>query len=295
MTLKDFFNDLYRPLRLRGKSPKTVLLYNCLLRTFGRWLGRDGTLADLDELVLARYLEHRSTKVAPLTIEHERQQLMALAGLAWERRLLEVKPTCPPGVIPQKAPMAWSIEQMAHLMAVAGDPKNYYRLADFYTRLFPALIAVVWETGERIGAVRDVDRADFTRPHLLVKSEFRKGRKRDRVYTLSPATCDRLDALPPSEDGKLFQWPFDRNYLQIAFRRVVKKAGLAVPGKKRLLFHQIRRTALTHFQAAGGNACEMADHSSDKITKRWYLDPRVCESGIKPCDVLPTIDAAKSA
>ncbi len=290
-TLRDFFDNLYRPLRLRGKSPKTVLLYHCLFRTFGRFLGRDATLTDLDELVLARYLEHRITKVAPLTVEHERQQLMAVSGLAWERRLLEVKPTCPPGLIPERAPVAWSIEQMAHLMAVAGDRKTYQRLADFYTRLFPAMISVIWETGERIGAIRDVDRADFMRPHLLVRSELRKGRKRDRVYNLSPATCDRLDALPPSENGKLFYWPFSVTFLQIGFRRVIKKAGLNVEGKKRMLFHQIRRTALTHYQAAGGNACEMADHSSDKITKRWYLDPRITDKGQKPCDVLPSLES----
>ncbi len=295
MTLQDFFDTLYRPLRLRGKSPRTSQLYGCTIRAFGKWLGRVPVLVDLDELVLARYLEHRITEIAPLSVERERCSLMALAGLAWERRLLEVKPTCPPGVIPERAPTAWSIEQMAHLMAVAGDRKTYCRLSAFYTRLFPAVISVIWETGERVGAIRDVERADLTRPHLLVRSELRKGRKRDRVYTLTPATCDRLAALPPSEDGKLFHWPFTRTFLQIQFRRVVKKAGLNPGGKKRLGFHQIRRTALTHYQAAGGNACEMADHSSDKITKRWYLDPRYTDKGMKPCDVLPTIDAAKSA
>ncbi len=290
MTLRDFFDNLYRPLRLRGKSPNTVLLYGCLIRTFSRWLGRDATVADLDELVLARFLEHRITVVAAITADKDRQQLMALAGLAWKKRLIEEMPSCPPGLIPERAPEAWTIDEMTHLQKVASDPKTYHRRKVFYSQFFSALIPVLWETGERVGAIRDVARADFTRPHLLVRSEFRKGRKRDRIFTLTPATCDRLEALPRSENGKLFPWPFTETFLQTQFKRVVKKAGLNPEGKKRLLFHQIRRTALTHYQAAGGNACEMAGHSSDKITRKWYLDVRFTETGAKPCDVLPSLE-----
>lgn len=290
MRLIDLFTDLYRPLRLRGKSPNTTRLYGSTIRTFGRWLNREPMLADLNELQLATYLEHRTTVVAPYTAEKERTQLVALATLAWERRLIEVKPVCPPAPLPERVPVAWSIEQMAHLMAVAEDPATYGRCRDLYSRLFPALIGLIWETGERIGALIDCRREDFTRPHLLCRAEARKGRKRDKLYTLTDGTCDRLEALPIDPDGKLVHWPFDRTFLQTAFGKVVAKAGLAVPGKKRLRFHQIRRSALTYYAAAGGDACAMADHASPKTTQRWYLDPRITDKGQKPCDVLPSIE-----
>jgi integrase len=67
----------------------------------------------------------------------------------------------------------------------------------------------------------------------------------------------------------------------------VKAAGLNT--RKRLRFHQIRRSAASHYAAAGGDAVEMLDHSSPKITKRWYLDPRLADRGARPCDILPPI------
>ena len=86
MTLQEFFKTTYRPLRLRGRSPKTVVLYECLFRSFNRWLAAEGIAAEagiehLDELVLARYLEHRAASVSPYTAEKERCQLMALAEM----------------------------------------------------------------------------------------------------------------------------------------------------------------------------------------------------------------------
>jgi integrase len=58
---------------------------------------------------------------------------------------------------------------------------------------------------------------------------------------------------------------------------------------RRIGFHAIRRSAASHYAAAGGDAVEMLDHSSPSITKRWYLDPRLADRGSRPCDVLPAI------
>ena len=88
MKLADFFNTTYRPLRLRGLSPKTVLLYTNLFRQFDKWLtsegiATEGCIEHLDELILARYLDHRAATRSPYTAEKERSQLLALARLAW--------------------------------------------------------------------------------------------------------------------------------------------------------------------------------------------------------------------
>lgn len=294
MKLIDLFETLYRPLRLRGRSPNTVRLYGCTLRTFGRWLGRDAELTDLDELVLSRFLDHRAEVVSPYSAEKERSQLMALASLAWERRLIEMKPSCPPAPLPERIPTAWSIEEMERLMKTAMDPTTYRRNANHFARVIPALIGVAWDTGERIGAILEGRRGDYDRPHLLVRAEARKGRKRDRIYQLSLSTCELVERSAAGGDDRLFPWPFAPTYLWDVFGYVVKRAGLD-NGGKRLRFHQVRRTALSHFEAAGGDAADMADHSSRKITKRWYLDPRITDRGVKPCNVLPSIAAVQSA
>lgn len=290
MRLIDLFNDLYRPLRLRGRSPETARLYGCTLRAFGRWLGREPEMRDLDELVLARYLESRAGKVAPLTVEKERSQLMALAGLAWERRLIGTKPTCPQGTVPERVPQAWSVEELRAVMAAASLPSTWKRDGEWKSRFFAAILPVLYETGERVGAMLEARIEDYTRPHLVVRAEARKGRKRDRVYRMTADTCDRVEAvIADRSSGRVFVWPQSRTGLWKAFGAVVVAAGL--DNRKRLRFHQIRRSAASHYAAAGGDAVEMLDHSSPRITKRWYLDPRLADRGSRPCDVLPLIVA----
>lgn len=327
MRLIDLFDNLYRPLRLRGRSPATARLYGCTLRAFGRWLGRDPELRDLDELVLARYLEARAGQVAALTVEKERTQLVALAGLAFERRLLDAKPQCPPGAIPDRVPQAWSIDELRAVMTAAADPATYAEGRNGRPRLFPvpaatgsqltgsplnvvstaaptssadikarflaALLPVLYETGERVGAMLEARIEDYQRPHLVVRAEARKGRKRDRVYRLTDATCDRLEvAIGGRAEGLVFVWPWTRTLLWREFGKAVRAAGLNT--RKRLRFHQIRRSAASHYAAAGGDAVEMLDHSSPRITKRWYIDPRLVDRGHRPCDILPPIVAVEA-
>jgi integrase len=310
MKLIDLFQNFYRPLRLRGRSPATARLYGCTIRAYARYLDRDPTVADLDELALAKYLEHRAGQVAALTAEKERTQLVALAGLAFERRLIEVRPNVPPGLIPDRVPHAWSLEELRRLLAAAADPMTFvsrngrpplfrrpgaagqatdeHRLR---SRFFVALVPALWETGERIGAMLGARVEDYQRPHLVVRAEARKGRKRDRLYRLTAATCDRVEELVAGRTaGAVFDWPMNRTYLWREFGRVVKAAGL--DGRERVRFHQIRRSAASHFAAAGGDACQMLDHSSPRITSKWYLDPRVADRSARPCDVLPSISAA---
>jgi integrase len=300
MKLVDLFENLYRPLRLRGRSPRTSKLYHCTFRAFERGIGHEPTLADLDELVLAKYLELRVTQVSPHSAERERIALMALARLAWERRLLEVLPVCPPAPVPERIPTAWSIDDMKRLMALAeipatygkpGDLRRFGRTPEMFAKIIPAIVATVWDTGERIGALLECRADDFDRPTLMVKAEYRKGKKKAKLMKLSEETCDRIEVSIAAGDGTmLFPWPLTPGYLCTVFGRVVKAAGLERDDVARgQRFHQVRRTALSHFAALGGDATLMAGHSESKTTRRWYLDPRLTERGPKPCDVLPRL------
>ena len=74
MTLRKFFDTTYRPLRLRGRSPRTTALYYATFSAFGKWLRAEGiaeepAIEHLEELLLARYLEHRASTRSPYTAE----------------------------------------------------------------------------------------------------------------------------------------------------------------------------------------------------------------------------------
>lgn len=289
MTLNEFFENIYRPLKLRGKSLATVRLYGNTLKQYAKFLGHTPTVEeDLTDLQIARYLEARGRYRSPLTAEKERNQLCALWRCAADQCLLKARPCLPPATIPFRVPTAWSIEQLQSLLTAAKAAPGM--IGDVPARIYwPALIQTLWQSAERVGAILAVEKVDYTKPMILVRAEYRKGGKRDKLYSFTPGLCELLDILVRSNlsSTKLFAWPKDRLYLWQRFGKIVAAAGL--DKGRRNKFHQLRRSAATHFAAAGGDPVALLDHSSPRIT-RAYLDPRYVDTGPKPCDVLPSID-----
>jgi integrase len=289
MLLETFFTDVYRPLRLRGKSANTTRLYGCLFRALARHLYRPPQLADLDELVLARYLDARAGKgLSPYTVERERNALLALARLARERGMLTTMPIVAQALLPEATPVAWTVAQMSALMDAAGRMPGLVGVVPAGV-WWPALLSVLWETGERVTAIIETPAANYQRPHLAVPAHARKGGQRERLFTLSPETCDALDAIQRLTGGKggVLPWTRNRTSLWGNMKQMVRREGL---GEGRgFRFHCVRRSTASHFAAAGGDSTRLLGHSSPKLTSRWYLDPRITDTGPKPCDLLPRL------
>jgi site-specific recombinase XerD len=286
MTLTEFFRDFYKPLRLRGRSANTVRLYGNTVTQFAKFLGRSPTLDDLSDLTMSRYLDHRCESRSVFTAEKERSQLFAMWRCAADRRLVECRPTLQVTPMPTRIPTAWSVDQLKQLLTTAKVATG--NIGDVPARIFwPALILVLWQSAERIGAIMSCTKADYVRPRLLVKAEYRKGGKRDKLYTFTDPVCDLLDVLAASGSSEmLFNWPKHREYMWTCFGKLIAASG--IPAQKKARFHQLRRSAATFFTASGGDAVALLDHSNPKTTKA-YLDPRFIDSGPKPCDVLPDI------
>lgn len=290
MTLLRYFDEVYRPLKLRGRSANTTRLYGCTIRSFGKFLGRSANLADIaDELTLARYLEHRQTTRSPYTAEKERSQLIAMAKLANERRMIDRMPTCDPCVLPDRMPMAWSEDELHRLYQAASATRGHIgamKAGDWW----PLLIDVSFQTGERIGAILAVSVRDYRRPFLTFTAETRKGGRRSRLSELSEDLCDRIDAMLKltgrTGAETLFHWPKSYTYLWDGLRKIKDRAGLS---GKRLGFQQVRRSAISHFAKAGGDPVSFAGHAQASTTKRWYLDPRFVDRGPRPADLLPRL------
>jgi integrase len=285
MLLQLLFDDFYRPLRLRGRSANTARLYGCTIRTFGKWLGYPPTVDDLTDLTLSRYLEQRAATRSPYTAEKERSQLVSLARFARNRGIITVMPEVPPAPLPDRIPRAWTLAELGSIYRAAAATRGYVGTVPAGI-WFAALVSVIWESAERIGAVLECRPADFAAPHLHVWAEYRKGSKRDRIYRLSPRTCDLLTRA--NGRLRLLEWPRSHTLLWAKYADVVARAGL---GRGRhLSFHALRRSAASHYAARGGDPVQLLDHSSAHITHRWYLDRRLTDRGPAPCDILPAIE-----
>jgi len=284
MTLTELFENYYRPLRLRGRSDNTVRLYGCTIRSFGKWLCYVPTINDLTDLTLARFLEHRASIRSPYTAEKERTQLLSLWRFAADRGLLRDRPCVPPSPLPDRIPQAWTVEQLQALMRAASATRGTVG-AVAASVWYPALLSVLWESAERIGAVLACQPCDFLEPTLFVRAEYRKGGKRDRVYRLSPGTCELVRQACGSR--RLLEWPQHHGYLWAKYKDVVARAGLG--HDRKCGFHQLRRSAASHYAALGGDPVKLLDHSSPRITERWYLDRRLTERDPPAYTVLPQL------
>lgn len=285
MLLQDLFDQMYRPLRLRGRSANTSRLYGCTIRAFGKWLGYPPTTDDLSDLTLSQYLDHRAAIRSPYTAEKERSQLCSLWRFAADRGIVATRPEVPPAPLPDRVPRAWTLQELGSIYRAAAATRGY--VGPVPAGIWhSALVSVLWETAERIGAVLACRPEDFDGQHLHVRAEYRKGSKRDRVYRLSSRTASLVRQARGT--NRLLEWPKSATLLWKHYADIVARAGL---GRGRhLSFHALRRSAASHYASRGGDPVQLLDHSSPRITHRWYLDRRLTDTGPAPCDVLPSLD-----
>jgi integrase len=275
MTLTAFLETVYIPLRLRGRSPESVRLLRHAITQFSRFLGRPAVLEDLEDLVVSQWLTAMAGKKSPNSVARERSGILALWNLAQGRGLVRLRPTVAPELVPQKTPRAFTADELARLAASA--KLSYGWIGPVPARVFfPALIAVGLETGERINAILSTPRQCWNRPTLTVPATIRKGGRQERIYELSPEACDLVDAVSRHSGPTVFWWVASNTALRKRWKTITRRAGLG--DGRDVQFHALRRSTASHLAAAGLDATTYLGHSTDRITRRSYLDPRVVDS-----------------
>lgn len=282
MNLHQFFSNLYKPLRLLGRSSRTVVLYEYSIKLFGRSLGREPVLEDLNDIEVANHLQTLLDEGrSPHGVRKERSQLLAIWNFAARKRYVHNFPEVPPIVAPMQTPKAWTRGELESLFsacrceggAIGGVPAR---------RWWYAIHCVLWDTGERIGAILQLSWADLDDDWLTIRAEYRKGRRVDRVVKLHPMTVEAIRLLSQKND-LIFPWPYSDTYLYRVYNRILRRAGLPTDSKSK--FHRMRRSFASHLHAAGADATAACGHSSDEVTRKSYLDPRIATSA-QPADIL---------
>lgn len=275
MTLNTFLETVYVPLRLRGRSKESVRLLRHAITQFSRWLGRPALLDDLDDLVVSQWLTAMGEKKSPNSVARERSGILALWNLAQGRGLVKLRPTVAPELVPQSVPRAFTTDELARLAESARMAIGW--IGPVPARVFfPALIAVGLETGERISALLNTPARCWNRPTLTVPASVRKGKRQERVYELSPEACDLVDAVSQHNGPTVFWWVASGTALRKRWKTITRRAGLG--DGRDVQFHALRRSTASHLAAAGLDATAFLGHSSDRITRRSYLDPRVVDA-----------------
>ncbi len=275
LTLRDFFARTYAVRKLRGpKHENTRRLYANSIGNFAKFLGREPTLTDLDDDVLAGFAAWFLDRGrSPHTSNKCVGQICALWRFAARKRLVEVWPDVTLEDCPHRDPLAWLQHELSALFhAIAATPGKVGVIRAPVWWL--AIHLVAWDSGERIGALLGLrwQDVDLEGGWAHFPAEVRKGRKRDRTYPLHPQTIDALRPMLGPPDAPVFRWHMSLPTLYDHYEKILRRAGL--PEDRRCKFHRMRRSVASWAEANGGNATELLDHSSRRITKA-YLDPRI--------------------
>ncbi len=287
MPLTTLLEQHYTRERLVGKSPETTRLYRCSISTFAKHLGRQPVIRDLRQSTVIDFLRHEIAKGkrAASTIEKDRVQLLALWRYCAKKRWLLQYPEIQAVPCPERIPDAWTREDMEKIIEACQSLRGI--IGRTPTALWwECLVRIIYDSAERIRAALGIHWTDIsTDGWLTVRAETRKGKTRDRRYKLRPETIELLEQMRPYRklnESTLFDMPFCYSSVWQRFKVILKKAGL--PTGRRNMYHKIRRTVASEFEAAGGNATQLLDHESRKTTL-GYLDPKIIKSQ-QPADIV---------
>lgn len=272
MTLLELF-DLYKKKRLRGKSDNTIRLYHHTISSFGRFLKHEPTIKDFDsDLIEDHMWQIVKRGGSPASANKDRSQLIALWKFAAERRIVEQFPQVQAIKEPEQAPMGWLPEELQSLLRSAKlEPQPVGEIPG--NIWFTALLHVLIDTAERIGALRALGRESVQGNFLLVPAAVRKGKTRDRLYPLSAESVEALKRLLASHgEPTLFHWPYSSTYFYRRYDCLLRRAGLPTDRKSKA--HRVRKTVASAVARAGGDPTAALDHASPKTTKK-YLDIRI--------------------
>ena len=273
MLIHDFFETIYTPLKLRGRSKETVRLYRLSIKSFDRTLGRPAQLVDLTDINLSRHLQRLSVNGrAAATINKDRAQLLAIWRFACQRNYLTIWPNVPQEIEPKRTPTAWLPEELAAIERAIKTEPGYigFVKADVY---WSALFLTILDTAERIGAIMQIEWGHWNGEWLTIPAELRKGKRRDRQYKLSPETVEALSKIK-HDRTKIFDWPLNKYFLWAKWGGILKRAGLN--SDRRSKFHRLRRTVASACDAVDVDPQAVLDHKDRSVTE-MYLDPRISQ------------------
>jgi len=276
--------SLYVSKRLKGKSPNTVRLYRHAIRSFAITLSRQPTMADLTDEEVERHMWRIvQSGGSPASANKDHGQLTALWRFASHNRMLDTWPNVRTMQEVERVPMGWLPGEVHRLFAaIKLEPGTIGTVkANLW---WEALILVLLDTGERIGAIRGLLHEHVQGDWLLVPARLRKGNRRDRLYKLNDETAEILKILIESnlESDTLFHWDRCETYIYNRYKAILRRAKL--PDDSRSQFHRLRRTVASAVASVGGDASAALDHASPRTTKK-YLDPRIV-GNVQPSDIL---------
>lgn len=282
--------ETFRRHKLVMRCPQTTYQYTLNLRRFDEFLGRQATIADLRDDVVADALQFlmRRRGLSPASASKFRDNLLCLWRFLCRKRIVDTDPDVPEVKEPQRVPVALTREQLRrlweYLQRMPGEVQGI-SASDW----FCSLVACCWDTGARKGELFGLTWAcvDLERGFIVAKAETVKGGMADRLYRVRPSTVEWLERIRKPTRDKVWPWPWSESIFYDHLGRIMLANG--IPDDRRFKMHVFRKSVATHLLVEGGNPQAALGHSSFDMTRK-YIDRTICPDD-SPIDLLPPLDS----
>jgi integrase len=272
----------YIAVNSRINKVRTRDSYVSLLNNLAGFLEREATVADLTDETAKAFWVWREQGVSRNTVNGEATTLLAFWRWCARKRLCDDPDVTPPPK-QKRRPKALTVNQMRQLFAAAiSSPGNIGMVpANVF---WPALLHVFWQTGERIGAVKQLkwDRIDLEGGWIEYPPDTRKFGQEELIR---PINADAIAALRLLREKSPID-PFAEVRRSGFYNQFATlKSAARLP--EWVTPHTIRKSVASALPTLE-DAREMLGHSNAAITARNYRDDRTRDDRVL-LDKLPSL------
>lgn len=278
----------YAQIKLRRANPLTRRKFEYALNHLALMLGREAELCDLRRHLndddpppplLAEFQDYLATSadLSEDTCAHYAKKIAALWRFAAERRWIEEFPDIEVSAPPEKVPRGFTKKELLALWQAFRDQNGYIGGVPS-SPWWRGLLFTIWDSSERLDAILQLrwEDVDLNSRWGIFRAATRKGKRRDRPCLFHPETIAVFYEMVEPKRELVFPLPHTKETLLNRWGAICRSVG--IPDDRYHKTTAVRKSLLSHFAAAGGDATRLADHSSPAVTIRHYLDPRIAGS-----------------
>ncbi len=269
------------------KSPSTIDRITAAARAYRLFLGREPLLSDITAESLAQFHRDRIRRGRSInTVRGEIYKLLALANWGCKYGYCQPVEFDPPAPVIE-SPIAFTEGELRKMVEAAKGYKSTIGAAPGSLYLL-SLIGIIWDTGERVGAVRSLlwPAINIEERWVSFPAKTRKGGTAGRTRRLSKPSVHHLKELKVFVENGPFLG-VHKQTLYTHFRHLLIRAGL--PNDRHHMTHALRRSHASYLSMVGGDAVASLGHSTEAMTRKHYYDPRIVEK-VAAFDLLPRLE-----
>lgn len=243
------------------------LNYRSSLAMFAGYLGHAGSIDDLRDDVLSRYLAAIERAGHSLwTVRQKRNTLLTLWRFAFAEHMIDRQPVRVRKIPkPASRPQSWTIEEMRRLIAAAKEQRGCFRFSGVSRAAFwRAFVLAAYDSGLRMGDLMRLTFANVQSPAVEI-TQHKTGKP--IVVAFGQDTLAAIRDTAPPRRPLIFGF-LSRERLTTGFRKLVATAGLH--GTSRYL----RRTSGTIIEAHYPGLGHLHLGNGRDVFERHYLDQR---------------------